>query len=44
VVEPLDLAIWAMPTAAFAFPIHTVRLLLLDRKLGRERTAAESAP
>jgi len=44
VVEPLDLAIWAMPTAACAFAIHAVRLLLLDRKLGRERTAAESAP
>jgi uncharacterized membrane protein len=34
-VEPVDLALWAIPTAICAFVIHGVRLLLLDRKLAR---------
>ena len=33
VLEPLHLSVWAMPTAAFAFLIHGLRLLLLDRRL-----------
>jgi uncharacterized membrane protein len=39
-VAPLDLAVWAIPPAIFAFIIHGVRLLLLDRRLKRARTAA----
>lgn len=37
VVEPLQLSVWAIPTAVFAFVIHGVRLLLLDRSLRRAR-------
>lgn len=37
VLEPLELSIWAIPTAIIAFLIHGTRLLLLDRKLGRAR-------
>lgn len=40
VVAPLDLALWAMPTAIFAFFIHGTRLLYLERRLKRTRTAA----
>jgi uncharacterized membrane protein len=36
-VEPAQLALWAIPTAILAFAIHAVRLLLLDRWLGRRR-------
>lgn len=35
VLAPLELAVWAIPTAIFAFLIHSVRLLWLDRTLGR---------
>ena len=34
-LAPLDLALWAIPTAIAAFIIHATRLLLFDRKLGR---------
>ncbi|WP_375251156.1 DUF969 domain-containing protein [Sphingomonas sp.] len=39
VVAPLQVAIWAIPTALCAFAIHGVRLLRLDRRLsaGRRR-------
>jgi uncharacterized membrane protein len=39
-VAPLDLAVWAIPTALAAFLIHGTRLLLLDRRLKRARSAA----
>jgi uncharacterized membrane protein len=32
-VEPIDLAHWAIPTAIAAFVIHSARLLLLDRRI-----------
>lgn len=35
VVEPLHLALWAIPTAIAAFIVHGSRLLLLDRQLSR---------
>jgi uncharacterized membrane protein len=35
VLSPLELAIWAIPTAIAAFLIHGTRLLLLDRSLRR---------
>lgn len=41
IVEPIDLALWAIPTAILAFLIHGTRLLLLDGKLKRE-VAAEA--
>ena len=34
-VEPLDLSVWAIPTAFVALAVHGLRLLLLDRKLRR---------
>jgi uncharacterized membrane protein len=37
VLAPLQLAVWAIPTAILAFLIHSTRLLLLDRRLGRRR-------
>jgi uncharacterized membrane protein len=45
-VEPAHLALWAIPTAVVAFVIHAVRLLLLDRRLARERSVptATGAP
>ena len=36
-VQPLDLSVWAIPTAVFAFLVHGVRLMLLDRRLARRR-------
>jgi uncharacterized membrane protein len=36
-LEPYQLSFWAIPTAVAAFAIHGIRLLLLDRKLGRRR-------
>lgn len=37
VVNPPQLAIWAVPTAILAFVIHAARLLLLDRRLARRK-------
>jgi uncharacterized membrane protein len=34
-VQPLDLSLWAIPTAILALLIHATRLVLLDRKLRR---------
>jgi uncharacterized membrane protein len=36
IVQPLQLSLWAIPTAILAFLIHATRLLLLDRKLARK--------
>lgn len=38
-VAPTQLAIWAAPTAIFAFVIHATRLWLLDRRLARRARA-----
>jgi uncharacterized membrane protein len=35
-VQPLQLSVWAIPTAVSALLIHCTRLLLLDRRLRRE--------
>jgi uncharacterized membrane protein len=35
VLTPIQLSVWAIPTAICAFVIHSARLLLLDRRLGR---------
>jgi uncharacterized membrane protein len=34
-VEPIELSVWAIPTALTALLIHSVRLYLLDRRLKR---------
>ena len=39
-IEPIHLAVWAIPTAVAAFLIHGARLLLLDRRLERELAGA----
>jgi uncharacterized membrane protein len=36
-VAPLEVAIWALPTAVIAFVIHAIRLHLLDRRLARQK-------
>jgi uncharacterized membrane protein len=41
IVEPLDLSVWAIPTAICALVIHGTRLVLLDRQLAR--AVAEAA-
>jgi uncharacterized membrane protein len=44
VVQPLDLSLWAIPTAVLAFTVHGTRLLLLDRRLKRTaRSRTEGA-
>ena len=40
-VEPLQVALWAIPTAVAALMVHGVRLLLLDRRLNKQFEAAE---
>jgi len=37
VLEPFDLALWAIPTAICATLVHGIRLLLFDRMLKRRR-------
>ena len=36
-LTPLQLSLWAIPSAICAFVIHGARLLFLDRKLGKRR-------
>jgi uncharacterized membrane protein len=36
-LTPIELSLWAIPTAVCAFLIHGARLLWLDRTLGRGR-------
>ncbi|MGW9432237.1 DUF969 domain-containing protein [Streptomyces decoyicus] len=40
-LEPLQLALWAIPTALCAFVVHGWRLLRLDRQLERELLTAQ---
>ena len=42
-VEPLDLSVWATPTAISAALIHCARLYLFERKLKNAATAREKA-
>lgn len=43
ILEPLQIAVWGIPTAITAFIIHGTRLLLLDKSIQREvEQAAES--
>lgn len=41
-LEPLQIALWALPTAIAAFIIHAVRIVLLQRRLDRAVPAAEA--
>ena len=42
-VQPIQLAMWAMPTAIAAFVIHGARLLLLDRRLSSRSVPFDAA-
>ena len=39
-LQPLQLSVWAIPTAIAALLVHGARLMLLDRWLGRQRSEA----
>jgi uncharacterized membrane protein len=41
VVQPVELALWAIPTAVIALLVHGVRLLLLGQRLQRARAAPQ---
>ncbi len=43
IVEPLQLSVWAIPTALAALTIHSFRLWMLDRHLKRVLGKAEAA-
>lgn len=43
-VEPLQISVWAIPTAIAAFAVHGARLLLFDRSVKREIAADAGAP
>ncbi|MET0290576.1 MAG: DUF969 domain-containing protein [Pseudoxanthomonas sp.] len=43
-LEPLSIALWALPTAIAAFVIHAVRLRLLQHRLQRQADAVKRAP
>jgi uncharacterized membrane protein len=38
-LQPIELAVWEIPTAIAAILIHSTRLLLLDRSLARRGKA-----
>jgi uncharacterized membrane protein len=42
-LSPLELAVWAIPTAIAAFIVHSTRLMLLDRSLGMAAKAGMAA-
>ncbi len=44
IVEPLELSVWAIPTAVAALIIHSFRLFLLDRHLKRTLARTKSSP
>jgi uncharacterized membrane protein len=43
-LAPLELSVWAIPTAIVAFVIHATRLLMLDRSLEKGRSGAVARP
>jgi uncharacterized membrane protein len=42
-IEALTIALWAAPTAVAAFVIHSVRLVLLQRRLEREKETVDKS-
>jgi uncharacterized membrane protein len=44
VLEPLQIALWGIPTALAALVIHTARLVRLERRLAREGAGPPGAP
>jgi len=43
-IDPIHLSVWAIPSALAAFAIHSVRLLLFDRRLRRQPQAQTAQP
>ena len=43
VLEPLQIALWALPTAIAAFVIHAIRIALFQRALRGSRSSGEGA-
>lgn len=43
-LEPLSIALWAIPTGLAALAIHGIRMLMLDRKLDRMASAWSKVP
>ena len=43
-LEPLQIALWGIPTAICAFLIHAARLMSYDRRLARELSALAARP
>ncbi|WP_122465841.1 DUF969 domain-containing protein [Brevundimonas lutea] len=41
IVQPLELSVWAIPTAIVALLVHGTRLVLFDRRIAREVAAGE---
>jgi uncharacterized membrane protein len=41
-LTPLQIALWAIPTAVAVFIIHGIRLLLLDRRLHKQFKGTQS--
>jgi len=35
VLEPMQIALWALPTAIAAFAIHAIRIVVFQRSLAR---------
>jgi uncharacterized membrane protein len=44
IVEPLQLSVWAIPTAVLALLIHGIRLWRLDTAIGRDAAATSKTP
>ena len=42
-LEPLQIALWGIPTAICAFAIHSVRVMRFERALARRRAATQAA-
>ena len=42
-MQPLELSVWAIPTAIVALLIHGTRLVLLDRRIAAEVANAPPA-
>jgi len=42
-LEPLQIALWALPTAIAAFVIHAIRIVLFQRRLARDAFAVETS-
>ena len=42
-LEPLQIALWALPTAIAAFVIHAVRIVFFQRRLDRRTRAAQAS-